>query len=410
MTSEVRPTVSAAVPGKLRLDFVDVLRALAVTGVFALHARAYWVAPVEGVSVAFVLDRVVAQGAAGVDLFIVLSGFCMTYPLLRGRLHGIATVDPLRFYKRRAIRLLPAYYAALALVLALEQVPVLRERMVAGPPDLQAVVAHVLLVQPFHSDTIGAINGPLWSISLEVTLYLVFPLVLALLVRYGWLVITVGSVCLALSWFLLAEVVDRTLPGNPWLSEMTYWLPAHHFEFVLGMLAAEMVCRPRSHQTLICGLAILPLAAIGSLGTIADLDVARTFGWGLAAFALTVAMSGVADRRHFQRVVPVFAKLGLVSYSFYLLHQPAILLVAPEVRGLGLSAVALYLLGVPIGIVLMATCAWAFFRAAERPFLLAGGMRDAIRRDAEVSPADGGDQIASGAPTGSESVTKLPGT
>src|SRR5690349_16436976 len=72
--------------GKRRLDFIDVLRAVAVFAVFSLHIRGYWVDPgTDPTGVAFVFDRIAAQGAAGVDLFVVLSGFCMMYPLIRDR-------------------------------------------------------------------------------------------------------------------------------------------------------------------------------------------------------------------------------------------------------------------------------------------------------------------------------------
>lgn len=361
--------------GKRRLEFIDVLRAIAVVSVFSLHVREYWVRGDETSGLSFIIDRIAAQGAAGVDLFIVLSGFCMTYPLLHGRGGTIASIAPKRFYRRRAIRLLPAYYVALAIVVVLLQFPTLQRWLVDEPIDWIDVVSHVLLIQPFNSETIGAINGPLWSISLEATLYLVFPLALITLRRWGWIKLVVGSIAVAIAWFALQAVS----PAGSWSAGMHFWLPAHFFEFVLGMCGAYLICNPHPKQFGI-SLAVLALAsAIGAAGTIVSSEIVRTFGWGFAAFALTIVASVACNKPGVRLAVSIVARLGIVSYSFYLLHQPFLLLTAPPVDRLGLGPIGIYTVLMPLGVLTMAAIAWAFFRAFERPFLLSGSMRDAIK-------------------------------
>lgn len=400
MTSTGSADLTAAGPAettvakqKTRLDFIDILRALAVLSVFGLHLRAFWVEPgglpVDGPL--FVLDRLLAQGAAGVDLFVVLSGFCLTYPLVRGRAAGIARISTRRFYKRRAIRILPAYYASVALVLALMQVPEFRERIVAGPPDAQDVLAHLFLVQPFFPDSTGAINGPLWSISLEVTLYLCFPLSLLALRRWGWTRLIAGTVLLAASWHVLAIVLEQST-SNVVAANFTYLLPAHLFQFVLGMLAADLVARPRPRQKLLALACLLLGTPVGAAGTIVSEDFLRILGWGVAAFGLTVLASSVLGLRQTRpwSVLRAATRLGLVSFSFYLLHQPVLLLIGPVARDLTTDPLALYVMGATLGLATMYLIGLIFFRLVERPFLVSGGMKDAIKPDEPRSTAESG--------------------
>src|SRR5919109_3936684 len=111
-------------------------------------------------------------GHMAVAVFIVVSGFSLALvPLSNGgRLPGGVR----RFVRRRAWRILPAYWAALILSIVVTAY-LLR-------PDLDAAaigksfVVHGLLLQ----DVVGSVppNGALWSIAVEWQIYFVFPLIL----------------------------------------------------------------------------------------------------------------------------------------------------------------------------------------------------------------------------------------
>lgn len=89
-----------------RVRYIDGLRAVAVLAVVVSHA-----APVNS---AFHL------GAHGLDLFFVLSGFCLSYPLLeRKQRVGKFTFDIVRYTAQRLTRILPPYYAAIAILASL---------------------------------------------------------------------------------------------------------------------------------------------------------------------------------------------------------------------------------------------------------------------------------------------------
>jgi peptidoglycan/LPS O-acetylase OafA/YrhL len=117
-------------------------------------------------------------GRFAVVVFIVLSGFSLALsPARRGwRLDGAAG-----FARRRARRILPAYWAALAFSLAVAWVIVPQPGH--GVPDAKSVVVNGLLVQNVvraHSP-----NAAFWSMAVEAQLYLVFPLLLLMVRRWS---------------------------------------------------------------------------------------------------------------------------------------------------------------------------------------------------------------------------------
>src|SRR5205807_888516 len=97
-----------------------------------------------------------------VTTFIVISGFCLMLPvaIAGGTLKGGAK----QFYQRRARRILPPYYAALALSVAIA--------LARGVPVTNgSLISHALLIHDFGASWIFDINGALWSIAVEWQLY-----------------------------------------------------------------------------------------------------------------------------------------------------------------------------------------------------------------------------------------------
>ena len=88
-----------------------VLRGFAALAVFVCHIGGYW----TFLKLPSKLPEILTWGTHGVDLFIVISGFCLMIPVLRSE--GRLNVG--QFYGRRATRILPAYYVALAIAAAL---------------------------------------------------------------------------------------------------------------------------------------------------------------------------------------------------------------------------------------------------------------------------------------------------
>ena len=200
-----------------RLGFLDGLRALAALAVLLHRARLQVWPKAHGF-----------DGRLAVDLFIVLSGFCLTLPLLKTTtLQGGA----LRFLGRRVRRILPAYYGALALSLALIWALIDAQTGshwdVSLPVTRNGIIAHLVLLQDvFHPHEI---NHALWSIAVEWHIYFLFPLLVLAWRRLG-------------PWANAGLAIALSLTGFHCLHNTVLTGVTVHFVglFALGMLGASL--------------------------------------------------------------------------------------------------------------------------------------------------------------------------
>ncbi len=231
--SSARSDPTAGSPER-RLRHIDGLRAIAVLSVVAFHAWKYLPAfgrQVAGVPVhVSALSRVLALGYHGVDLFFVLSGYCLAYPtIVRLRRSGKVDFDVAHYLARRTVRIVPPYEVALAgFVIML----VLFARAGwAAPPDMPSPLnpTTVLRDAVLLGHGTALVNQSFWTLAVEWRWYFIFPFALWLwtrLPRMFWLVI-VG--CVVASYSKHALVVD------------VLYLPA----FMLGIVAVHLdVYRP----------------------------------------------------------------------------------------------------------------------------------------------------------------------
>jgi peptidoglycan/LPS O-acetylase OafA/YrhL len=205
------------------------------------------------------------------------------------------------------------------------------------------------------------INGVLWSIAIEVQLYLIFPLLVASVFRIGRVPTFVLSA-------VVAAGVIAWAPNAPKL--YSWFLPL----FVLGMLSAHFAYRPnlRTGTQPILGAAISVLgAALAGYGCVNGWQLYQTdsmIGLAVAAlcYALTTSEEGFVCKAFSWR--PIVA-LGAFSYSLYLMHHPIEQVVyAHRPPGIqGETAVFWYL--VIVGLPLMISGTWLFSLVCERPFL-----------------------------------------
>ena len=262
-------------------------------------------------------------GHVAVVIFIVLSGFSLAVSPARAdwQLGGKA-----RFASRRAWRILPPYWAALAfsLVVAWTIVPQPGE----GAPTAKSVAFFGLLLQ----DVFGSPspNGNFWSIAVEAQLYLVFPLLLLLLRRAGSLVMLATVTVPVVAIGLLA-------PTMPLVDMLTRLTPQFAVLFAVGVVAAGVVTsgtRRRPWHWL-AGLAALPVLVTvvlqGSVWTLERyfwIDLALGPAIALLLAAVTTGRPAVLLRLLNTRPM---RSLGSFSYSLYLIHAPIVVVIAEKV-------------------------------------------------------------------------------
>jgi peptidoglycan/LPS O-acetylase OafA/YrhL len=297
-------------------------------------------------------------GWVGVDLFFVVSGFIITTLLLRER-DRAGRVSLRAFYARRALRLLPAYYAYL-LVVALGWPGGLTGR------DWLGVLTYTQNFTP------GLGSWPVshfWSLSLEEHFYLVWPAAIVLLGPRGAAGLAVLVVVLSppLRAFALNVLpADRT--GHP--AAFLTWCRAD--TIAAGCLLA-FAARSAAGRRFLARLDRRPavpaaLAVAVVVGTWIALSVLPTaalpFYFTAQAAGLTVLVWLAVARSNSLAGRVLNARpvvwVGLLSYSLYVWQQP---FADPAGRA--------WWQGVPVGLGLAVTCAVLSRYLVERPFLRA---------------------------------------
>lgn len=317
-----------------------------------------------------------------VVLFIVISGYVLGLPVARAGQRfrgGLAT-----FAQRRALRILPAYYAALVVSIPIS---LFFHASEGSPLELKAllksIALHVVMLHDVSNRFIYTLDPPMWSIAIEVQIYLLFPFVLVPLARrLGFRAMVVGGFALGLIPTLVAAL-HHTF-GRYWMSNGCFWFIG---EFALGYAAANLCidARPAARrfvdrwpwQTLAVGLLVPVFAAVATTSPVGALN---GNGWLIdILLGLALVCQFTADERArrqgrktwFERFFlwkPLLV-VGTFSYSFYLVHEPIIMLFTTFARpdwSIG-ATIALVALSVVVALV----AAYGFYLAVERPFLTA---------------------------------------
>lgn len=346
-------------PAAQRIAGLDALRGLAALAVFVCHLAAYW----------WVLDlperfvKFTQIGAHGVDVFIVLSGFVLMLPFTRAD----RTVDVRQFYGRRLWRILPAYWAALAFAAVFAMTP-LWTLTVGSQATFWDLVVHTFGLQTVFIPTIGTINGSLWSVSLEMTLYLIFPLLVVLLHRIGGAALVLSSAALCAVVGLSGMAIGGVFGGFP---SDPHTLPMRIVQFTMGMVLATIISKldlrrlqsSRRHRF----LALAATLAAGFIATLAStLEVPTAFThtlWALSGATLVWLFSVLRPGR----LLGAMDAAGRRAYSFYLIHQPITLLFGAVVTLLPGPGLLVLLYGGVICLAVTCVATEILYRTVERP-------------------------------------------
>lgn len=150
-----------------RVDGLDGLRAFAVAGVLMCHTM------------------VLPSGFIGVDVFFVLSGYLITTILMREH-EKVGRLLLGRFYMRRVLRLLPALLVLLVVFTAYDQIIRTRSLQSQSLKVLPEVLFYVgNWVQVARGVDALDLWGHTWTLAVEEQFYLVWPLALAVAMKFG---------------------------------------------------------------------------------------------------------------------------------------------------------------------------------------------------------------------------------
>lgn len=331
-------------------------------------------------------------GHYAVGIFIVLSGYSLMLPVVRagdGRIPG-GVVD---FFKRRARRILPPYYAALVLSLALNEllhrssfIGVSQANLQTADADLERgnIVTHLLLVHNWFPRWVYTINFTHWSVATEWQIYFLFPFLLLPIWR-RW-----GS-----GWALGVGLVLGIGPLFA-LPTFAYWAcPQYVVLFVMGMAGAAISFSSDSRSAnirrkvpwnavaLLSCLIFVLITAFLSHGILSNGEIDVPQSWavdlliGMAAIGVIIFCTRAVTEQAATKMPlivrvlesPIATSLGLFSYSIYLIHVAIIgrlrnlLNIVDD--SLAVNMTLMLVIGVPITLLLC----YLFHLAFEQRFM-----------------------------------------
>jgi peptidoglycan/LPS O-acetylase OafA/YrhL len=325
---------------------------------------------VRGVAIAcVVLNHTVgypAMGFTGVDLFFVLSGFLITTLLLEEYAQN-GQVSLGNFYRRRALRLLPALVAFLAVFLVYASV----RGLVRGGTFDQALfgVAAGLgyftnIAMGIEPSTIPYELRHLWSLAIEEQFYIVWPPLLFFVLR-GRKRLALGVLALAVVFSVLQQI--RLVHDGAISQRIVFGTDTRISSIAFGCMVALALALSSSARGRVESFArtVMPLTLACFLSLLLIHPRVSLFSAWVLLFGASCALLIVValdSRSRLARVLSVspLTFLGRISYSLYLWHVAIFwafgLHTVPELRDVPALALSL-------------ACALASYYLVEMPFL-----------------------------------------
>lgn len=369
---------------------LDGLRALAVGLVLLIHFSYLAHVTIGNRTGVHRFLRLVAPvadlGGTGVHLFFVLSGGLLFLPFARHLLGGGKAPAIRSFYARRARRILPAYYAALLLTIV-----VFGDAAVAAAP-IKQLLSHLLLLHDYSAQTLGGIDGPTWTLSIEGQFYLMLPLIAAgavALARRGRITLIAGA-CILLLISPASAVFTVALKHAFGRHDYTA-VDAVSFLSVFGAgivaaciytaLEQGVIAPAKRNMIARCGIVTFVLIFGGyvvqnivsmSSAALSYYGFGLLFGLCYAGLFLYVLLRESPIRRFLSR--PTCRFIGQISYSIYLVHYPLLQhVVMPFAARVDSSLALLTAIVASVVIVVPVACMMHF--AIERPFIRRASVR-----------------------------------
>lgn len=312
---------------------LDALRGIAIIGVVLTHVGVFWFAGArQPLLVPFLRVDLVDYfnlGYLGVTLFFLLSGYLLSWT--EGKRVRRGSYDLLSYAKRRALRLVPAYYAAIVLV------------VVVWPtsPTYQDIALLFTFLQGFKPSLPLGLDPAVWSLTPEVVFYVMLPFLVLKFRSFPWRLVILGILAavsiatrllMANGFFDSVPVFGSALAGN----RMYFYPTTLLYLFLVGVLLRMMVERietgggsgPRLRAVALIStvvpvvvLAGIPLIVgrrllVSPLELVAEAMVILFFAAALLGSPLLKPVLGLRPLMF----------VGKISYSLFLLHMTVVYL------------------------------------------------------------------------------------
>lgn len=265
--------------------------------------------------------RLTERGFVGVDFFFVLSGFLITTLLLREQ-DRTGRISLARFYWKRALRILPAYFL---LVTAVSVYWIIYK----GHEDLLSLVPYYyfFLANFLQSDI--PLLSITWSLSVEEQYYLLWPLLLVILPAAVLPRVVVLTGLIMISFLAMLGLDDFLGLPRITTNDAVFSLPGMSYMAILiGSFLAILLHNPRGYHIVsrLCGSRPAPLLLFVILLIYLQFAPINLIGWPSLVMDILMALCVAAlvmREDHFARPLmhlrPI-ARIGEISYGIYLYH------------------------------------------------------------------------------------------
>ena len=275
----------------------------------------------------------------GVAIFFLLSGFLIFRPFVHVLIHNLPLPEVRSFYLKRAARIIPGYWFALFFLAGIDSLTI---------PNASGFLRNIFLVNPFTTSNVFSGIRQSWTLSVELSFYLLVPVFVLLLLQQSMRKnrpISISTLFLAISLLFIGTYVFRLfhhLTHFWFLETANIWLPSHMDTIGLGMSIAVLVEAPETsrlaskirtiianHSGLLflCSILVWMLSAninmtIGIVQADFHVDLLCHFLYSIASLLL-VAPLCVAPKSLLTKILSLrlFAWLGTISYGIYLWHM-----------------------------------------------------------------------------------------
>jgi peptidoglycan/LPS O-acetylase OafA/YrhL len=321
----------------MRYQNIELLRFIAALAVVYFHA----VGTLRAVAFPEIGPNPLTElGAAGVDVFFVISGFVIFLSLTR------KNRTPIEFARDRLIRLVPAYWIlTISHLVILASVAILRAAEV--PFDFSWTIQSLFFVsQPLGNNLPLISQG--WSLEIEMLFYLL---------------VAVGLI-------IKNPIANIVFPAVALVSLVGFGLlPDLALEFIFGGLLGYLYTRIKFPAPVAIGAGVIGIVLFVAPVILGAVDAPRWVTWGIPS--MLVVFSAINLPQLNWKILPT---IGAASYPVYLLHMMVINIVSPIMSMFG-SSTAMFFFALASCLILSQVLGIIFDKMVDKPitrFLKAG--------------------------------------
>jgi peptidoglycan/LPS O-acetylase OafA/YrhL len=302
-------------------DFIDGLRGVAILMVLCCHHL--YVNPKSGPAILF-LGQLFGTGGHGVELFFTLSGFLISWPFWKRKFAGAERAVPTGYARRRFWKI----YPPLALsVIIFTPIYIFLHKDWSYLPIAAQWLAGIAFILPVS----GKFNPVMWTLVIEAQFYMVLPLIFLCLKRIS----PKSSLWIITLLFLVVPAVFRALSGlsASFFPDINSHFPSTLDAFCLGILVAGLDSQGSLKQgwavlgkggVVLWPMGLLLLAWMDTYPEYHSPALVTAENWlekiGSGCLLCYVANPQLPIARLL--CAPWLRWCGIVSYEWYLFHQP----------------------------------------------------------------------------------------